>query len=737
MRRPFVVSAVAILVLAMPWSARRALAQQGTAILTVRVTSDGVPLENAVVRAGPRGAAARGAATNPAGLARLTLPAGMVTVRVTLLGYRPDSTLLTLVAGRDTSISFALAPAAEELQGVVVTSARGAKRIEREPTRIEVLGGDDVAEKTEMRPNDLRSFLSEMAGIRVQQTSAGSGATAVRMQGLRPRYTLLLADGLPLYGGTGGGGLDLLQLPPADLRQIEVIKGPASALYGASALGGTINLVSKRPGHEGDLLVQATSRDGSNALGWFSRRVNDRFGVTAVAGAHTQARTDVDGDGWADLPGYRRVEARPRLFLEGKDGSSLFVTVGATAEDREGGFVTGQRAPDGTAYGESADTRRGDAGAVAQRLIGSRTLLQLRGAANVDRKARTFGTEPEHVLRSTAFGELSLSSNVGRHDVVAGGAVQRDAAQVDERGSLDFTFVTTSVFAQDTWHLATPLALTASARADHHSRYGTQLSPRASLLYSFGGSWSLRASATRGYYAPTPFVEETDAVGVRGVRGFDALRAESATYGSVDLNGRVQAVELNATIFASRVRHPVVATPGAGAIGLANATANATSRGIETYAVYDLAPIFLTALYTYTDAREPQLATGASRREAPYAPRHTWGVDATWEDPARGTWVALEGFYTGRQALEDNPYRAEGRPYVAVGFLATQRVGRYKLFFNVENLTDRRLGRWDPVVLPSRAADGRWAVAPWAPTEGRILSAGVRISTRPAGDGRD
>jgi len=703
-------------------------AQQGGATVTVRVNTEGVPLENAIVRSGTRGAP-----TNAAGLARLALPSGPATIRVSLLGYRPDSMSIVVRAGGDTTLTFALAPAAEELEAVVVTTARGAKRLEEEPTRIEVLSGDDVAEKTEMRPNDLRNFLSEMAGIRVQQTSAGSGASAVRMQGLRPRYTLLLADGLPLYGGAGGGGLDLLQLPPADLRQIEVVKGPASALYGASALGGTINLVSKRPAHESDLLLQGTSRGGSNALGWWSRKVNDGFGMTAVVGAHTQARTDMDGDGWADLPGYRRLEARPRFFFDGRDGSSLFVTVGTTLEDRQGGFVTGARAPDGTAYGETSDTRRGDVGVVAHRLLGSRTLLQLRGAGNVDRKARTFGAAPEHVQRSTGFGELSLSSTLGQHNVVAGASLQRDAADVDEQPALDFRFVTTSLFAQDVWRMARALAFTLSARADHHSRYGDQLSPRASLLYSFRGSWSLRASATRGYYAPTPFVEETDPIGVRGVGGFDALRAETATYGSLDLNGKQGPVELNATLFTARVAHPVVSAPVTGGVSLANAAATSTARGVEAFAIYNLAPIFLTALYTYTDAHEPARATGSAQRWAPYAPRHTWGFDGTWEDPAHGTWIALEGFFTGRQSLEENPYRVTGAPYVNVGFLATQRIGRYKLFVNVENVTDRRQGAWDPVVLPSRASDGRWTVRPWAPIDGRIFSAGIRI----AGGDRD
>ncbi|MFL5582891.1 MAG: TonB-dependent receptor plug domain-containing protein, partial [Gemmatimonadaceae bacterium] len=677
----FTIALAALLLFAPP----RVRAQEATqARLTVRVSASGLPLEHAVVRSG-----AAAAPTNAAGVARLALPAGPASVAITLLGYAPDTLRLTLAAGRDTSVAVELREVAAQLSGIVVTSARGAQRIEEEPTRVEVLAGDDVAEKTEMRPADLKGFLSEMAGVRVQQTSAATGASAVRLQGLRPRYTLLLADGLPLYGGGGGGGLDLLQLPPADLRQIEVVKGPASALYGPAALGGMINLVSKRPGHEGDLLVQATDQQGANAFAWTSHRRTDAFGYTGVAGAHAQRARDADGDGWVDLPEVRRVEARPRAFYESRAGSSLFVTAGGTLEDREGGFLAGHLAPDGEPYAERVETRRGDVGAVAHRLVGERALLQLRGAANVDGRARRFADEPEHVTRSTGFGELSLANTMGAHDLLGGVAVQGEGARVREYRPLDYTFATWSGFAQDAWRLAPMLALTASARLDGHSRYGAHLSPRLSLLAGPARGWSARLSATHGASAPTPFIEETDAVGARRVRGFDALGAELADYGALDLTGVLGPVELNGTLYASRVRRQVVAEEcrevadcglaEAGTLQLGNARTAARAHGAELFAVYELEPLFVTALYSFTDSREPEDALATRAAPAAYVPRHAGGLDVTWEDEERGTWIAVEAFYTGRQPLRDDPYRTAGAPYTVVGILGTQRVGRFKL----------------------------------------------------------
>jgi len=103
-----------------------------------------------------------------------------------------------------------------------------------------------------------------MGGLRVQATSASLGAASVRIQGMRGRYTRFLSDGLPLFGQQVGG-LGLLQIPPTDLGQVEVIKGVASALYGAGAMGGVVNLVSRRPGPEPtrDLLVNLVHVLGS------------------------------------------------------------------------------------------------------------------------------------------------------------------------------------------------------------------------------------------------------------------------------------------------------------------------------------------------------------------------------------------------------------------------------------------------------------------------------------------
>jgi len=90
--------------------------------------------------------------------------------------------------------------------------------------------------------------------------------------------------------------------------------------------------------------------------------------------------------------------------------------------------------------------------------------------------------------------------------------------------------------------------------------------------------------------------------------------------------------------------------------------------------------------------------------------------------------AGFEAYYTGRQPLEDNPYRATSRSYVLFGGLFERRVGRVRLFINVENLADIRQTKYDPLIRPTRLPDGRWTVEAWAPLDGRVWNGGVRVA---------
>jgi outer membrane receptor for ferrienterochelin and colicins len=713
-------AAVLACLLALAGLATPAAAQEGTGTVRVRVESDGTPLPGADARAGRTGAR-----TDALGRATLRLPTGFHTVEVRRHGYESTALLVDIVAGMDTTILVAMAEEALELEGIVVVSTRTGRRIEDEPLRVEVLAREEIEEKMLMTPGDIGMMLNETSGIRVQTTSPSLGGASARIQGLRGRYTRILSDGLPLYGGESGA-LGMLQIPPMDLAQVEVIRGVASALYGASALGGVVNLISRQPAEERELLLNRTTRGGTDGILWASGALTGRWGYTLLGGGHHQAMHDVDRDGWADLAGYRRAVVRPRLFWSDGAGRSLFLTVGGTAEDREGGTLPGRVAPAGTPHAEALDTRRGDAGVSGRMLIGGTRLLSVRASATGQRHRHRSGAVVERDLHITTFGEIALTGTDRGHTWVVGTALGREAYRNRDVPRFDAARTTPSLFVQDEVSPVAWATLAASGRADLDREHGTLANPRISVLLRPGAGWNARASLGTGSFVPTPFTEETGALGLTRLRPLRGLAVERARSASLDVGREVGEVEVNATIFGSRIRDPLmVRPPGDGTVELFNAAEPTRTWGTDLLARFHGEPFHVTATYTWTRSTEAD-PEGGPRREVPLTPRHGAGFVGMWEAEDAGR-VGVELYLVGRQELDANPYRTRSRPYAILGFLAERRFGPARIFLNAENLLDARQTRWDPLLLPARSAEGRWTTDAWAPLEGRSLNAGLRL----------
>jgi outer membrane receptor for ferrienterochelin and colicins len=696
-------------------------AQEGTGTVRLLVEGQAAPAAGADVRAGTVRTR-----TDDQGRALLRLPAGMHTISVRLAGHASRSLRVAVTEGMDSTWVVVLEADAIALEGIVVASTRTGRRIEDEPMRVEVLDREEIEEKMLMTPGDISMMLNETSGLRVQTTSPSLGGANVRIQGLRGRYTQILSDGLPLYGGQSGA-LSMLQIPPMDLAQVEVIKGVASALYGASALGGVVNLISRRPADDRELLLNQTTRGGTDAVLWATGELSDQWGYTFLGGAHRQGMHDVSGDGWADLAGYRRAVVRPRAFWNDGAGRSLFVTVGGTLENREGGTLPGSTTPAGTDYAEALDTRRGDVGVLGRFLVGSDRLLTVRASAMGQRHDHRFGAARERDLHTTGFGEVAITGTDRGHTWVVGAALQHEGYDARDVAGFDYRHTTPSLFVQDELSPVGWLTIAASGRVDAHSEFGPIFNPRVSALLRPVADWSVRASVGTGYFAPTPFTEETEVFGLSRVEPLHGLRIERARSGSLDLARTVGHLELNGTLFGSEVHHPLLLRRiGDGRVELFNASEPIRTWGTDLLARVHEEPFHLVATYTYTRSTELDPA-GDARRVVPLTPRHAAGAVGMWEAEEEAGRVGVELYYTGRQPLEDNPYRDEGRPYLILGVLVERRIGNARVFLNAENLLDARQTRWDPLVLPARSHEGRWTTDAWAPLEGRTFNAGVRL----------
>jgi outer membrane receptor for ferrienterochelin and colicins len=194
-----------------------------------------------------------GATANIDGLITLTnIPNGKQLIEFSYIGYEIRKDTFEFPIAISEPIEIFLQSETEELDGVVISSTRSTRTIQNIPTRIEFIGIEELGEKGNMKPGDIRMLLAESTGIHVQTTSPTSANASIRIQGLDGRYTQILKDGFPVYSGASSG-LGLLQIPPLDLKQVEVIKGSTSTLYGGGAIAGLVNLISKTPTEERDL----------------------------------------------------------------------------------------------------------------------------------------------------------------------------------------------------------------------------------------------------------------------------------------------------------------------------------------------------------------------------------------------------------------------------------------------------------------------------------------------------
>jgi outer membrane receptor for ferrienterochelin and colicins len=661
--------------------------------------------------------------TDQNGIATVTVPLGKVEVAVSKQGFVPVKTSLSVDEARDWQITVDLQPQQQAEEEVTVFATRTGTRIQDLPIRVEVLGQEEIDEKTMMTPGDIVMMLNEMGGLRVQSTSPSLGAASVRIQGMRGRYTAFLGDGLPLFGQQGGG-LGLLQIPPVDLGQVEVIKGVSSALYGAGAMAGVVNLISRRPSKEPvhEILFNRSTRGATDTSLFLASQLTPRWGASFLGSGDWQQRKDIDHDGWADIAGYSRGVVRPRLFWDGGNGWTAFLTGGVTYENRDGGTLPGAVLPAiGTPYTEALDTSRYDIGSNLQYVVKQRYVITARFSTSLQDHDHRFGDVRERDRHELLFSELTARGTFHRNTWVVGAAAEREAYLPRDVPQFTYRYTTPGVFAQDDFEITRWLSVSASARADFQSRYGTFLSPRVSALVRWHG-WTSRLSAGQGFFAPTPLTEETEAAGLTRLVIPKPLIAERGRSASFDISRKIGPGYYTVTLFDSSVSHPINVERG-NLYQLVNLSEPTHNVGAEFLGTLRKAAFSATLSYTYVLSRQFEFG---ERVDTPLTPRHSFGIVGMWEKEKAGR-IGVESYYTGGQRLEDNPYRSESKPYVLFGFLAERPIGPFKLFVNIENLGNVRQTRWDSLLRPDRAGDGRWTVDAWAPLDGRVLNAGVRL----------
>lgn len=661
--------------------------------------------------------------------ALVDIPNGKQKIKFSYVGYK-EFNLELVFPYSDILLKVEMELQAEELEEIFVNATRSSRTIDNEATRAEVIAGEEIDEKISMDPSNISMMLNESTGIQVQQTSASSANNTFRIQGLDGRYTQLLKDGYPLYGGFSGS-LSLVQIPPLDLQQIEIIKGSSSTLYGGGAIAGLINLSSKIPRDEREisLLVNATSAIGLDLSGFYSQKF-ENYGITVLAARNTQKVYDNSDDNFSDIPQIERYTINPKFLFYFDENKILEIAGSFSTEERLGGNL------------EVIDNRSNPNNYYFEENLSNRYSLQLGYSYQGEDDYFSFKNSlgfferklslPDYLFSGeqlSAFSEAvyKLSANTGDWlfglNLITEGF--KDRSNVNNKKS--FTDLTVGSFIQNSYYFSKIYSFEMGLRLDYNKDYGLFPLPRINLLMKITPDLSSRIGGGFGYKIPSIFTEKADELAFRNILPIDKeiTKAEKSYGFNFDINYVTILFDelvfsFNNLFFYTRITDPLFIEY--------NQTNNFfefmtfkgfdDTKGIETNVKLSLDRYKLFAGYTFTDVKTH---SSVSSSNFPLTPKHRLGIVLIYEihDDFR---IGLEAYYTGKQTLSSGIYVTD---FWINGLMIEKKFNKFSLFLNFENIFDTRQSKYGAMFTGSPANPN--FVEIYAPTDGRIINGGIKI----------
>lgn len=627
-------------------------------------------------------------------------------------------------------IEILLQPEEEEEEEIIITSTRSTRSIRNIPTRVEFVAGEELEEKANMKPGDIRMLLTESTGIQTQQTSATSANSSIRIQGMDGRYTQLLKDGFPLYSGAAGG-LGLLQIPPLDLKQAEIIKGSSSTLYGGGAIAGLVNLISKTPTAEPELkfLLNGTTAAGLDMSLFYGKRFS-KYGLTLFASRNSNKAYDPAKINLSAIPKFQRYTINPRLFFYPSAKTKLIFGVNGVLEDRLGGNMDYIKKTNSSGYFERNETKRFSTQFAVDHDFGICSHLTVKQSVTYfDRVITSPGYRFDGRQVST-FSEINYSSHGQVAEWVAGiNLLTEDFAEQQTTATplRNYRQVTTGGFLQNIFRIREWLHVETGLRGDYVNDYGFVLLPRLSVLFKANAKFSSRIGAGLGYKAPTIFTEESERLQYKQVLPVNSTGNKlEKSYGvNADLNYKTSLFDavsfsINHLFFYTRVNNPLLLRGNSGSgYSFVNISGHLDTRGTETNIKlgYHNFKLFLGYTFTNTEIHEGHIKTAN-----PLTPRNRINSVLMYE--VEGKWkLGAEAYYFSKQQLTDG---LTGKAYWICGFMAERSWKKFSFYINFENFTDSRQTRFDTIHTGSVTSPVFRDI--YAPLDGFVVNGGIKLN---------
>ncbi|MCZ6702937.1 MAG: TonB-dependent receptor [Ignavibacteria bacterium] len=660
------------------------------------------------------------------------IPDGKQVIVFSYIGYEKRTGIFDFPLTQPQPIEILLSWAGQEMDEVVVTTTRSSRIISNIPTRVEVISGEELEEKGNMKPGDIRMMLNESTGIQTQQTSATSYNSSIRIQGLDGKYTQILKDGFPLYSGFSGG-LSLLQIVPLDLKQVEVIKGASSTLYGGGAIAGLVNLVSKNPKDKRELnfLLNGTSALGLDASGFYSQKFK-KVGTTIFASYNLGTPYDPANIGLTAIPKFNRYTVNPKLFVYFNDKTILTIGFNSTVEDRIGGdinYIKGKGDSSNT-YFEKNKTNRLSTQMGLDHNLNENSKLSFKNSVSHYDRSIEIPTFKFSGVQLSSFSETTYDHKNEKLEWIVGLNLWTEKFTQDEFDTakvVDYNYSTFGGFIQNIWNISEYLFLETGLRGDYQNEYGFFALPRISILLKVNPKLSMRLGGGLGYKTPTVFTEDAERIQFKNVLPIDVskTKAEQSIGGNFDINYKTPLsnkmfFSINALLFYTQVKNPLVlVTTSTSLFEFQQPKGFVDTKGIETNVKLTYADLKLFIGYTLADVKQHY---NEKTTTLPLVAQHRLNNVLMFEIEEKLK-IGLEAYYFSPQKLNDGE---TGREYWLFGLMVEKIWKKFSIFVNFENFGNTRQTKFDNIYTGSITNPTFRDI--YAPVDGFLVNGGLKIN---------
>ncbi len=675
------------------------------------------------------------------------IPAGEYTIEFSLIGYFPRKLHITVPDRDSAALRVTLESKEAELESITILSTRTNSDKDAIATHVDVVNSEEMNERSIDKPSSISHAVKEQSGVQVQRTSATSGTFNIRLQGLNGRYTQLLKDGYALFGGLSAG-VGIAQIPPMDLKQIEIIKGPSSTLYGGDAIAGAVNLISKEPvagRPERDILLNIESTRSID-LGTYLSQQFKWIGFTFSAMYRNQKERDWSRDNFVEYPKLNRVYLSPQLYFNLGAKAKLNIGLNYTYENRLGGTIQYIQNKQDSLYNyfEKNVSSRIGSNARFSYDFSTRGKLQIRTAFNIYN--RELNLPADVYLSNSRFKGAQLSSvsdatytyTKGIHTLIAGIDFRSDKFTESPKDTIrarNYSYNTIGAFAQYSVTFRSKTTLEAGFRSDYNLSKGFFPLPHLGIMQKWKTYLTARLNAGLGYKLPTIFVGESEEANFINVKPLPAnIKAEYSAGTTLDLQAKLPSFDgVNITFsqlwFFTHIFNPLIAktttnpdclTYDCEDITFANAVGNIQTKGVETRGQMYYRGFTFALGYTFTDHRQNFSGTSTT---GVLTSRHQVALLTGYELFNKFS-MGIDAYYFSPQTLSD---RSTTRPVWELGINTQLNLKYIIVFANLENILDIRQSRYGPLVKPLPTFRHPKFSEIYAPLEGTIFNAGVKI----------